>query len=151
MNFQQLVLQHKGSRSYQDISKAAGGVPDPKGLQRLVTDGFTRLPSPATLTGVAKALDISTHEILIAAARTIGLEVDDVSSAEVIPHESKEDKKGVVTTDTLGGTQLLRPGTPDPEEQIYYWRKHAEHYKARALAVTTGVTGHQGGHAHARR
>jgi hypothetical protein len=127
LNFQQLVLQHKGNKSYAQVSAAAGGTPSTKALQAIVKYGFKRLPDADTLTGVSRAFGINTRELLLAAARTIGLDVDDAD------------------------TNLERPGTPEPEEQIYYWRKHAEHYKARALGATATVTGNRGGHAHARR
>lgn len=119
LNFQELVQQHKGNRSYAQISAAAGGTPTTKALQSIVKDGFKRLPDADTLTGVSRAFGISTRELLLAAARTIGLDVDNTSS------------------------NPDRPGTPEPEEQIYYWRNHAEHYKARALGAR--VTGRSGG------
>jgi hypothetical protein len=128
MNLQEMIQHHKGDRSYPQLAAAAGGTVSSRTLQSISKDGFTRFPDAATLTSIAAALGLQPRDVVLAAAKSLGIDVDDLSTAEVI-----------------------RPGTPGPEEQIYYWRKHAEHYKARALGVTTGLTGHQGGHAHARR
>lgn len=119
MNFEELVLHHKGDKSYSQICEAAGGTVSVRTMQSVTRGGFSRLPDTGTLLSIASALDIHPRDLFLAAARTLGIPVDIVTN---------DDEKGVAIDDTH------RPGTPDAQEQIYYWRKHAEHYKARAHA-----------------
>lgn len=95
-NFQQLVLAHKKDDSYEAISKRAGGVPKARALQSIVKDGFTRMPSPETIAGLSKALSISPRELVLAAARTLGIDVGDDKESDLtlwgagrLPEESK--------------------------------------------------------------
>ncbi|WP_400158527.1 hypothetical protein [Arthrobacter sp. BPSS-3] len=144
MNLQELILHRKGDRSYPQLATAAGGAVTSRTLQSITKDGFTRFPDAATLTGIAKALGLQARDVVLAAATTLGIDVDDVCSTDAIHPGARE-------IDDLGSTDPVRPGTPEPEEQIYYWRNHAEHYKARAMVATATATGNRGGHAHARR
>lgn len=96
-NFQQLVLTLKKDDSYEAISKRAGGVPKARGLQSIVKDGFTRMPSPETFAGLSKALNVNPRELVLAAARTLGIDVGDDKESDLIlwgagklPEESKD-------------------------------------------------------------
>lgn len=75
-NFQQLVLSHKKDDSYETISKRAGGVPKARALQSIVKDGFTRWPTAETFAGLSRALNVSQRELVLAAARTLGIDVE---------------------------------------------------------------------------
>jgi hypothetical protein len=97
LNFQQLVLTHKRDDSYETISKRAGGVPKARALQSIVKDGFTRMPSPETFAGLSKAFSISPRELVLAAARTLGIDVGDDKDADLVlwgagrlPQESQD-------------------------------------------------------------
>ena len=96
-NFQQLVLLHKRDDSYEAISKRAGGVPKARALQSIVRDGFTRMPTPETFAGLAKAFSISPRELVLAAARTMGIDVGDDRDSDLVlwgagrlPQESQD-------------------------------------------------------------
>ncbi|TQJ60524.1 hypothetical protein FBY30_2792 [Arthrobacter sp. SLBN-83] len=96
-NFQQLVLAHKKDDSYEAISKRAGGVPKARALQSIVKDGFTRMPTPETIAGLSKAFSVSPRELVLAAARTLGIDVGDNNESDLIlwgagrlPDESKD-------------------------------------------------------------
>lgn len=75
-NFQDLVLLHKKDDSYEAISKRAGGTPKARAISSLVTDGFTRWPSTEMFNGLSRALNISKRELVLAAARTIGIDIE---------------------------------------------------------------------------
>ncbi|MDQ1053215.1 hypothetical protein QE394_001143 [Arthrobacter sp. SORGH_AS 212] len=96
-NFQQLVLAHKRDDSYETISKRAGGVPKARALQSIVNDGFTRMPTPETFAGLSKAFSISPRELVLAAARTMGIDVGDDRESDLVlwgagrlPQESQD-------------------------------------------------------------
>lgn len=96
-NFQQLVLTHKKDDSYETISKRAGGVPKARALQSIVKDGFTRWPSAETFAGLSRALNVSQRELVLAAARTLGIDVEDENpndllliGAKRLPYESQQ-------------------------------------------------------------
>lgn len=73
---QELVLRLKGDRSYDALEKAAGGIPSSRALQKLVNNGFTRMPNPETFRGLSRALNVSQRELVLAAARTLGIDVE---------------------------------------------------------------------------
>lgn len=95
--FQALVLKLKGDRSYETVAKAAGGFPNAKSLQRIVKDGFTRMPTPETFSGLSRALNVSQRDLVLAAARTLGIDIEDENpndlqliGAKRLPQESQE-------------------------------------------------------------
>lgn len=73
---QELVLRLKGDRSYDALEKAAGGIPTSRALQKLVNNGFTRMPNPETFRGLSRALNVSQRELVLAAARTLGIDIE---------------------------------------------------------------------------
>ncbi|KRE79982.1 hypothetical protein [Arthrobacter sp. Soil763] len=96
-NFQQLVMEHKKDDSFEAISKRAGGVPKARALQSIVKDGFTRMPSQETIAGLSRALRLSPRELVLAAARTLGIDVGDDQESDLVlygagrlPQESKD-------------------------------------------------------------
>ncbi|KAA0979928.1 hypothetical protein FQ154_01845 [Paeniglutamicibacter gangotriensis] len=96
-DFQTLVLNLKGDRSYETLSKLAGGQPKAKALQAIVQKGFTRLPSPETIEGLSRALNVRKRDLVLAAARTLGIDVGDDDQSDLIlvgakrlPQESQD-------------------------------------------------------------
>ncbi|RAX50901.1 hypothetical protein DQ353_00425 [Arthrobacter sp. AQ5-05] len=83
-DFQTLVLQHKGDRSYETIAKLAGGLPKAKALQAIVQKGFTRMPNPETFEGLSRALNVRKRDLVLAAARTLGIDVGDDDQGDLI-------------------------------------------------------------------
>lgn len=81
---QELVLRLKGDRSYDAIEKAAGGIPTSRALQKLVNNGFTRMPAPETFRGLSRALNISQRELVLAAARTLGFDIEAENPSDLL-------------------------------------------------------------------
>lgn len=73
---QELVLRLKGDRSYDALEKAAGGIPTSRALQKLVNNGFTRMTNPETFRGLSRALNVSQRQLVLAAARTLGIDIE---------------------------------------------------------------------------
>lgn len=96
-DFQTLVLTLKADRSYETISKLAGGTPTSRSLQALVQKGFTRMPNPETFEGLSRALNVRKRDLVLAAARTLGIDVGDDDQSDLVlvgakrlPIESQE-------------------------------------------------------------
>lgn len=96
-NFQQLVLRLKADKSYDAIEKLSGGAPTSRSLQKLVTKGFTRMPDPETFQGLSRALNVSQRDLVLAAARTLGIYIEAENPADLtligagrLPNESQE-------------------------------------------------------------
>lgn len=94
---QQLVLRLKGDRSYDALEKAAGGTPTSRALQKLVSNGFTRMPAPETFRGLSRALNVSQRELVLAAARTLGIDIEAENPSDLLligagrlPQESQD-------------------------------------------------------------
>jgi hypothetical protein len=97
LNFQQLVLAHKKDDSYETISKRAGGTPKARALQSIVKDGFTRWPTTETIAGLSRALNVSQRELVLAAARTLGIDIEPENPKDLLlvgagrlPDETKQ-------------------------------------------------------------
>ncbi|MGO4297136.1 hypothetical protein [Glutamicibacter sp. MCAF14] len=96
-NFQQLVLRLKADKSYDTIEKLAGGAPTSRSLQKLATKGFTRMPDPETFQGLSRALNVSQRDLVLAAARTLGIYIEAENPSDLtligagrLPNESQE-------------------------------------------------------------
>lgn len=83
-DFQTLVQTLKGDRSYEAISKLAGGKPNAKSLQKLIQHGFTRFPDQETFEGLSIALNVRKRDLVLAAARTIGIDVSDDDQRDLV-------------------------------------------------------------------
>ena len=126
-NFQQLVLRLKADKSYDTIEKLAGGAPTSRSLQKLVTKGFTRMPDPETFQGLSRALNVSQRDLVLAAARTLGIYIEAENPADLtligagrLPNESQE---------------LLR--STSRELQRWMEREDAESRQAEKLAAAS--------------
>lgn len=83
-NFSELVLNLKGSKSYDMIEKASGGEVSAKRLQKLVNNSFTRLPEPGLFKALSLAFNVSQRELVLAAARTLGIDVQDENPDDLL-------------------------------------------------------------------
>ncbi|MEA5454633.1 hypothetical protein SPF06_07855 [Sinomonas sp. JGH33] len=74
-----LLADVKAARgwSFEAMSRACGGVPTGKRLFQLVNSPLKNFPDPDTIRGLQRATGASTTEIVMAAARSLGLEVAD--------------------------------------------------------------------------
>lgn len=71
----QLILDRKGDRSYERLSKDCGGIPTRARLGQIATTEFKTFPDPATLRGLSRGLGVPMTDVVLAAARSLGLRV----------------------------------------------------------------------------
>lgn len=74
----ELILAHKGGRTWQEMSEACNGVYGPKRLSQIANDNprIKTIPEPGYLQAIADACGVSLRAVLMAAAETVGLPVE---------------------------------------------------------------------------
>ncbi|MHA7144221.1 hypothetical protein ACX80U_05835 [Arthrobacter sp. TmT3-37] len=93
-----LILDRKGSRSYERLARDCGGVPKANRLHAMVANGLNNFPDPATIRGLSRGLNVSITTIVLACARSVGLPVSEsgdsdelvLQGAGALPADSKE-------------------------------------------------------------
>jgi hypothetical protein len=82
-----LILLHKDGRSYSRLSEDCGGFPAARRIQQMANGAraMRNFPDPETVTSLAAGLGVTTQEVLLASARSLGIDVDGTSEALVIP------------------------------------------------------------------
>lgn len=71
----ELIADRKGTRSYERLSTDCGGTPTAKRLHQLATKPQRNFPDPPTIKGLAQGLGVSVTDVVMAAARMVGLSV----------------------------------------------------------------------------
>lgn len=72
---QALVADRKGDRSYEQLAALSDGRLSRARIQQIATREMKAFPDAATLAGLAMALDVPVQEVVLATARSLGLEV----------------------------------------------------------------------------
>lgn len=75
MDLSELVDLHRGGRSYVELARDCGGAPSAKRLQQLVRGTIKNFPDPETVVALAKGLRVTQSAVVLAAAKSLGLEV----------------------------------------------------------------------------
>jgi len=79
-NLRRLVLDLKGDRTYERLSRDCGGVPTAARLQQIATTSRPRtFPDPPTVRGLSRGLGVTVTDVILAAAAGLGLPVASVS------------------------------------------------------------------------
>lgn len=78
-SLQALILDKKGDRSYERVSRDCGGTPTRNALQKLATSRTRAFPDRDTLLGLQRGLPAAMPELLSACAISMGL-LDDASA-----------------------------------------------------------------------
>ena len=73
----ELILAHKGGRTWQEMSDACGGVYGPKRLSQIANDNprIKTIPEPWYLEAIARACGVDVQTVHEAAAETVGIPV----------------------------------------------------------------------------
>lgn len=74
-DLQALVGLQKGDRSYEQLSKACGGLPTAKRLHQLATAPIKNFPDPDTIRALSKGLGVTESTVVLASAESLGLDV----------------------------------------------------------------------------
>ena len=84
---QRLILDRKGDRSMEALSKACGGNPTRANLQRLVSEPVKSFPKDMeVIRGLAKGLGVRSIDVVSAFAASLGLPVGGNETDLVIPN-----------------------------------------------------------------
>jgi hypothetical protein len=72
-----LILDRKGGRSFEKLAEDCGGTPAGRRLQQLANGNrpMKNFPDPETITAMARGLGVSTTEVVLASARSLGVTV----------------------------------------------------------------------------
>ncbi|MGO2361181.1 MAG: hypothetical protein ACTH6N_08615 [Brachybacterium tyrofermentans] len=81
---QALVADRKGDRSYEQLAALSGGRLSRARIQQIATRDMKAFPDAATLAGLAQALDVPVQEVVLASARSLGLEVRGGASGDAL-------------------------------------------------------------------
>lgn len=81
---QALVADRKGDRSYEQLAALSGGRLSRARIQQIATREMKAFPDAATLAGLAQALDVPVQEVVLATARSLGLEVRGGTSGDAL-------------------------------------------------------------------
>lgn len=75
MDLAALIAAHQGDRSYDRLSRDCGGIPTGQRLHQLATSQIKDYPAAPTIRGLARGLSVSQTTVVLACARSLGLEV----------------------------------------------------------------------------
>ncbi|WP_440102472.1 hypothetical protein [Glutamicibacter mishrai] len=82
----ELILNKRGDRSLESLSKACGGVPTRANLDRLINRPVLSWPKEnAVILGLAKGLGVRVIDVVTAYASSLGLPVDTDTSSLTLP------------------------------------------------------------------
>lgn len=76
MNLSELIETHRGGRTYADLARDAGGAPSGERFRQLLNQPMKNFPDPPSVKGLAKALKVPRSVVILAAAQSLGLDVD---------------------------------------------------------------------------
>jgi hypothetical protein len=93
-----LINDRKGTRSYADLERDTGGTITRGRFQQLATvRKQSKFPDPSTLRGIVMATNLPMREVVLAAARSVGLSVPPedptilmIAGAGALPDDQKE-------------------------------------------------------------
>lgn len=74
-DLRRLILDAKGTRSFESMSKDCGGNPTGKRLQQMTASDLKAFPDPSSIKGMARGFGVSQQDVLLACARSLGLNV----------------------------------------------------------------------------
>ena len=83
-----LILNHKGDRSFDDLSRACGGSPTGKRLHQMVTRPMRNFPDPDTIKNLARGLNVPATDIVLATARSLGIRVAPTDDTALVLQEA---------------------------------------------------------------
>ena len=94
---QRLILDLRGDRSYERLARDCGYDIKSRALHRAATKPALSFPDPDTIRGLSRGLNVPVTRVVLAAARSVGLNVADSDPTELVlqgagelPQESKD-------------------------------------------------------------
>jgi hypothetical protein len=125
-----LILDLKGDRSFERLSRDCGGIPKANRLNTLAGgQKINNFPDPPTIRGLSRGLNVSVTRIVLAAARSLDLNVSDsdpdelvLQGAGALPTESKQllisMSHQLLTAWEAAGVSRSRTSNANPTHQV---------------------------------
>ncbi|TGY79443.1 hypothetical protein, partial [Cellulomonas shaoxiangyii] len=115
-----LIADAKGDRSYDQLSRAAGGKPTAERLQQLATGEMKTFPGPATIEALARGLGVTVTEVVTAACRSLGIEVHygDTPGALTIPGAGNLPASARRAIEDVAAQMLALHQAAEPQEEL---------------------------------
>lgn len=131
-NLAELILDRKGGRSFERLSEDCGGVPAGRRLQQMANGArpMKNFPDPETITAMARGLGVSTTEVVLASARSLGVTVAAADASALViadggnlPPQAQEALRYLghemvrLHAETLAKVMQFRPRSIRPSEE----------------------------------
>jgi hypothetical protein len=125
-------LDRKGGRSFERLSEDCGGVPAGRRLQQLANGNrpMKNFPDPESITAMARGLGVSTTEVVLASARSLGVTVAaadatalTIADGGTLPAQAQEALRYLghemvrLHTETIAKVMQFRPALVRPSEE----------------------------------
>jgi len=82
-----LLLNRKGDRTWEQVARDCGGIITEQRLQQMSkSKPIKNFPDPGTVQGLARGLNSSVTEVLVACARSLGLRAEDPVAGALVLH-----------------------------------------------------------------
>lgn len=81
---QELIMERKRDRTYQELEADCGGTPTKSNIHRLATKPITDMPTTEVMRGLAKGLRVRIVDVVRAAATSVGLPMGEVSPNDLV-------------------------------------------------------------------
>ncbi len=123
----ELILNKRGDRSLEALSKACGGTPTRANLDRLINRPVLSWPKEnAVILGLAKGLGVRTIDVVTAYASSLGLPVDTDTSSLILPGAGNLPE---------ASQRVIR----DTAENMLWWKEQSEASSGSAKAGSVEV------------
>jgi hypothetical protein len=113
MDLAQLIEATKGDRSYETLARLAGGVPGAKRWHQLATKPIKNFPDPPTVRALSKALGVTEAVVVLAAARSLGL---DASGSDSLLATLLPNRAGQLTPKQVAAVRQVVMAMVEPQE-----------------------------------
>jgi hypothetical protein len=81
---QRLILDLKGDRSYERLARDCGFDMKSRALHRAATKPALSFPDPDTIRGLSRGLNVPVTRVVMACARSVGLNVSETDPTELV-------------------------------------------------------------------
>lgn len=105
-----LLIERKGERSYARLAEDCGGVPAGRRLQQMATRPLRNFPDPDTIRAIARGLQVSVTDVVLASARSLGLDVGAGTAGLFVPDGEKLTAQGQDAVLRVAATLLAAEG-----------------------------------------
>lgn len=109
-NLSSLIARHRGERTAVKLARDCGNAPTDKRINQITNGPISAFPDAETIKGLSRGLGVSVTAVVLASARSIGLEVEQspddlvLAGAGKLPSASQQvirDMSKILTKDAV--------------------------------------------------